>query len=317
MYKLKFCHFIFLLILESSIVNTTKSFSEALLDTLLKDVPFVFAGIFLILFLLCCCCFCLIKYKRKSYIRPRHNSSTETVPLVSISCTIPLHPKRLPHEALRATGDKNDPDISEMSYNSLSYELFLADDSNKVVRSIRVLDNIPATTPARQRLSDVYRAPHDTSPSLCGVCHMSGSDTLLVTSIERGAHWLVALRRNDSEWREAQRLQTDGSGHISGPLSGSRVLIGERSSKRMELFSVENGPRIERVHLIVVPEEYTYFSATCGSDTLVAMSYTLDQSVRVHRLRGDRLEELARIRLKWPDYLLWLADRLLHSSSQI
>ena len=36
-----------------------------------------------------------------------------------------------------------------------------------------------------------------------------------------------------------------------------------------------------------------------------------DKSVRLHRLRGDRLEELARIQLKAPDYLLWLADRLL------
>ena len=35
------------------------------------------------------------------------------------------------------------------------------------------------------------------------------------------------------------------------------------------------------------------------------------QSVRVHRLRGDRLEELARIRLECPDTFLLLADRLL------
>ena len=60
----------------------------------------------------------------------------------------------------------------------------------------------------------------------------------------------------------------------------------------------------------VTTDEYNSFSATCGSDTLVAMSYE-DKSVRVHRLRGDRLEELARIRLKWPDFLLWLSDRLL------
>ena len=75
---------------------------------------------------------------------------------------------------------------------------------------------------------------------------------------------------------------------------------------------MESGPRIALVHRIYVPEEYKWFSATCsddGSDTLVAMSY--DKSVRVHRLRGDRLEELARIKLKWPHKLLWLADRLL------
>ena len=33
--------------------------------------------------------------------------------------------------------------------------------------------------------------------------------------------------------------------------------------------------------------------------------------MRLHRLRGDRLEELARIQLKSPCYLLWLTDRLL------
>ena len=80
----------------------------------------------------------------------------------------------------------------------------------------------------------------------------------------------------------------------------------------MELFRVESGPRIARVHRIHVPEKYCWFSATCGSDTLVAMTYpNPDQSVRLHRLRGDRLEELARIQLKSPHRLLWLADRLL------
>ena len=125
---------------------------------------------------------------------------------------------------------------------------------------------------------------------------------------------LVALSRNGSEWREAQRMQTDGKGYISCALSDSRVLIGDCvNSTYMELFRVESGPRIERVRRIHVPAKYVSFSATCGSDTLVAMSYqnNNDYSVRVHRLRGDRLEERARIQLKWPYYLLWLTDRLL------
>ena len=82
----------------------------------------------------------------------------------------------------------------------------------------------------------------------------------------------------------------------------------------MELFRVESGPRIARAHRIHLPEEYFWFSATRGSDTLVAICYQKpngDNSVRVHRLRGDRLEELARIQLKNPTRLLWLADRLL------
>ena len=137
---------------------------------------------------------------------------------------------------------------------------------------------------------------------------MSVSDTLLVCSGE----WLVALSRNGSEWREAQRVQIDEMGYISCALSDSRVLIGQFNSKYMELFRVESGPRIARVHRIHVPEQYNWFSATCGSDTLVAMTYPdPDQLVQVHRLRGDRLEKLASIQLKCPYYLLWLADRLL------
>ena len=224
--------------------------------------------------------------------------------------------RRLPKQTLIRAGDKNDPDISEMSYNSARDELFLADGNNRVVRAMRVRDNAGD-------LRDVYRAPHDTSPYITSVCHMSDSDTLLVCSVEegpdgKGALWLVALSRNGSEWREAQRVKTDGIGQISCALSDSRVLIGQDLSPNMELFRVESGPRIARVHRIHVPEQYWWFSATCGSDTLVATSYPEiqfipngDNSVRVHRLRGHRLEELARIQLKDPSKLLWLADRLL------
>ena len=228
------------------------------------------------------------------------------------------HSKRLPAEALRAAGDKFDPDIYGISYNSARDELFLADRSNRVVRAMRVRDNAGD-------LRDVYRAPYDTSPYIYSVCHMSDSDTLLVCSrVDRSdrkrANWLVALNRNCSEWREAQRVQTDGDGWISCALSDSRVLIGDLNSTYMELFRVESGPRIARVHRIHVPEKYLWFSATCGSDTLVAMTYlspdlSPDKSVRVHRLRGDQLEELARIQLKKPEILLWLSDRLVVADS--
>ena len=208
-----------------------------------------------------------------------------------------------------AAGDKN-PDISGMSYNSARDELFIADRDNEVVRAMRVCD-------IAGDLRDMYRATHETSPLVWSVCHLSDSDTLLVCSREDGsdgkrANWLLALSRNGSEWREAHRVQIDGKGEICCALSDSQVLIGERSSKRMELFHVESGPLIACVHLIHVPDEYYSFSATDGSDTLVAMSYPYkDQSVRVHRLLGDRLEELARIQLNSPNDLLWLADRRL------
>ena len=221
-----------------------------------------------------------------------------------------IHSKRLPVKSLMAAGAQNDPKISGMSYNSARDELFLADFANKVVR---VRDNTGD-------LRDVYRAPHDTSPYIWSVCHISDSDTLFVCSGEVGpdrkyAYWLMALSRNGCEWREAKRVQTDEIGWISCALSDSRVLIGDGGSTYMELFRVESGSHIERVHRIRVPEEYNWFAATCDSDTLVAMSYE-DKSVRVHRLRRDsRLVELARIQLKWPDRLLWLVDRLLVTDS--
>ena len=198
-----------------------------------------------------------------------------------------------------------------MSYNSARDELFLADYDYRVVRAIRMRDNAGD-------LRKVYRGSHGMSLLFVwSVCHMSDSDTLLVCSGEGGpdgewAKWLVALSRNGSEWREAHRMQTDRTGMNCCALSDSRVLIGAWSSKFTELFRLESGPRIARVHRIHVPQRYEWFSATCGSDTLVAMCYPFtDKSVRVHRLRDDRLEELARIKLKEPWRLLWLADRLL------
>ena len=202
-----------------------------------------------------------------------------------------------------------------MSYNSSRDELFLADHDNGVVCAMRVRDNAGD-------LRDVYRAPHDTSPRVWSVCHMSDSDTLLVCSREEGpdgkrTNWLVARSRNGSEWREAQRVKTDGQGWISCALSDSRVLIGGHvyGTTYMELFRVESGPRIARVHRIHVPEEYVVLRDVrqrhALRDVLPKTVPNGDNSVRVHRLRGDRLEELARIQLMKPTRLLWLADRLL------
>ena len=70
-------------------------------------------------------------------------------------------------------------------------------------------------------------------------------------------------------------------------------------------------PTASTAHRIHVPEEYLWFSAKCGSDMLVAISYPFtDQSVRVHRLSGDRLKELA---VGQSNESLWLSDRLLVS----
>ena len=141
-------------------------------------------------------------------------------------------------------------------------------------------------------LRDVCTTPHEMS----SVCHMSDSDTLLVCSGDYGSDMKFALCRNGSEWRVTQRVQTDGKGEICCALSDSRVLLGEGYTTYMELFRVESGQRIARVHRINVPEEYCWFSATCGSDTLVAMSYLKpDKSVRVHQRRpagGTRAHQI-------------------------
>ena len=230
---------------------------------------------------------------------------------LSIGAYMPLTlVRRITKQTLIKAGEKN-LNILGMSYNSARDELFLADRDNGVVRSI---DNAGD-------LRDVYRSPYDKSPFVWSVCHMSDSDTLLVCSGEddpdrKKASWLVALSRNGSEWLETHRVETD-MGWISCALSDNRVLIGGRAlgTTYMELFSVESDPsivRIHRIHRIHVPSEYLWFSATCGSDTLVAMTYqNPDHSVRVHRLSGYLLEELAIFQFKCPTRLLWLADRLL------
>ena len=144
------------------------------------------------------------------------------------------------------------PPYMGMSYNSARDELFLADYDNKVVRAIRVRDNAGD-------LRDVYRAPHDTNPSIWSVCHMSDSDTLLVCSSETGRTGRRRLaggtESRGSEWREAQRVQTRRKRrHVLRAewLASARRRV---DSTSMELFRVESGPiRIARLHRIHVPE---------------------------------------------------------------
>ena len=227
--------------------------------------------------------------------------------------------RRINNQTLIRNGEQ-DSEIYGISYNSESDELFVADCNNKVVRSIFLHDDFG-------NWRDVYRAQHDMLPDMphtCiwSVCYMKDWDTLLVCSFESGpdqksVHWLVAFKSIDSDWREVQRVQTKKNGDICCALSDSLVLIGGSNSTYMELFRIECGPHIERVHLIHVSEEYYWFSSKCGSDTLVAMSYK-DKSVRVHRLIGDRLEKLACIELACNEIkLLWLdsfdADLLIVS----
>lgn len=191
-----------------------------------------------------------------------------------------------------------------MSYNSAHKELFLADNFNKVVRTIHLQENT-------DDICDVYRTTNGTVSS---ACYMRDSDTLLLCLNQHQKEWLVVLSRSNKEWREECRTPTNAPanrGMISCALINSRVLIGLWGSEYMELFHVESGPHITRSTRIHLSEQYRYFSATRDRDTLVAMSYESDNSVRVHRLSGERLEELARITLKCPKFLLYIAYRLL------
>ena len=211
------------------------------------------------------------------------------------------------------------PDILGMSYNSARDELFLADKYNRVVRTTHLRENSGP-------LLDVYLgSPHDTSPNVYSVCYMKGPDMLLVCSGEKGpnnklADWLVGLCRNGDKWREEQRVQTAGKGLLCCVLSDLRVLVGNadyNSSKYMELFQVvysKSRLSILLIHLILVPEEYRWFSAMSdnANETLVAMSF-YDQTVRVHRLLGNRLDIFASIMLIDPNSVLWLGNRLIVS----
>ena len=207
--------------------------------------------------------------------------------------------------------------IWEMNCNPQADELFLVNRNKHVVHAMHV-----RTDADTGDVRDVYRgSAQDTSPDVRSVCHMRDLDALLVYSYECGpnndfpSYWLVALSRRGcgGEWCEAHRVPTLYAS-LTCALSDSRVLLGQFNSKYLELFRVQSGPRIAHENCIRVPEDQKYicFSATCGSggDTHVAMSYE-DESVRVFRLVGDRLDEMARIRLEKPELLLWVASRLL------
>lgn len=159
--------------------------------------------------------------------------------------------------------DDDDPLIRVMHYNSARDDLFLADYRNDVLRKMRLRDN-------SDDLRDVYRA---SDGGVYSVCQMSDSDALFVCLEELNIYWLVALRRSENVWREAQRVQTERMGWISCALSDSRVLIGQCKSTSLELFLVKSGLCIERLNRIQISKQYDWFTANCGSESLVAMSY--------------------------------------------
>ena len=213
--------------------------------------------------------------------------------------------RRIPKHLLCIDGE-NKAYVNSIAYNSAGDELLLVANSKRVC-AMCLHKNTDI-------LRDVYRSG-DTEESILSMCLMSELDTLIISSVNQRksgssfTYWLVALSRSGSEWREAHRVQTEHLAGICCALNESRVLIGNGLEQYLELFSVEGDQQIARICSIHVPE-YWRFSATFISETLVAMSYK-DNSVRVSRLRGDKLEEIARIQMKDPFQLLWVAGRLL------
>ena len=202
------------------------------------------------------------------------------------------------------------PEIWGMCYNSACDELFFADYNNNAVCWLHLRNYTVEVRDVESGTEIVYN-----------ICYMSDSDTLLLCSWEQwqgtDGYWLVALVRNEIEWREAHRvpIEINGLPNMFCALSNSRVLVGSGPSRDMELFSVHDAdPRIAHISRIHVPDKYRWFSATSSSgcsETLVALSHEDSQVVSVHRLVGDRLEELARIAFNEPVRLLWLNDRIL------
>lgn len=207
-------------------------------------------------------------------------------------------------QSLMKSGERR-PEVISMRYNSRIDELFLADSANNIVRVMRLRDNCVNRSE--------YTATHE---HVFSVCQMTDSDTLFLCSRHQHKSWLVALSRGEDrgEWREAHRMQLQSKmrkAMISFALSDSRMLIGELKSKYLDLFLVLNAQKIVFLIRLVVQNNYRWFSATSSSDTLVAMSHKSDNLVRIHRLRGNVLEELMCIKFHKPDRLLWLGDRLL------
>ena len=73
----------------------------------------------------------------------------------------------------------------------------------------------------------------------------------------------------DSEWREAQRVQTDKCGSISYLLIDSRLLFGKWSFSYIGMCRVDSGPRIAPFQRIYMHDKFNRLSATWRSDTHV------------------------------------------------
>ena len=153
---------------------------------------------------------------------------------------------------------------------------------------------------------------HDKSPLVYNVCYLSDLETLLVCSNEKGpnnyvGYWLVALSRGGNEWHETERLQTEVQGLQCCAMSDSRVIIG--ANGKLELYRVQSS--IVLMTSIGWIEDLGYFNLFSAFGSDVAILYS-DESVRLHRLCSERLEEPARIQWKSLDvYLLWQSDRLV------
>lgn len=105
--------------------------------------------------------------------------------------------------------DEVQPNIKGLAFIAERSKLIFADDSNKLVRSIRM--------PAGDYLTDVYRCI-SRETHLLAVCHVPETSTLLIGERET----LVALQYKSNEWREAHRLNTADNSGTTYPVRSER-----------------------------------------------------------------------------------------------
>lgn len=205
--------------------------------------------------------------------------------------------------------------VTSIAFISERRELIIADNTNKVVRSLR-MDAIGADA-----LGNVYRCASPNADLRC-VCHVPETSTILVGADKQ----LLAVQRGANLWRKSHRLKMKWPPEILCALSGARVLCGRAYSKVMCVYRVESGGRIALVDRLRLDEEYHLFAAkSSATDTLVAIgNYSIadrSSSVVLHRLVGTHFERLTerlelRFNMLYSYGLLWLDDKLLRHDSR-
>ena len=150
------------------------------------------------------------------------------------------------------------------------------------------------------------------------------TDTLLlavwIEGATGGVYWLVSLRRQQEEWIEVMRIQSEikhldfGPWYVSlSTVCESHVMLGEHDTERLAVFEVNERHVLRPVGTVLLENQFRVFACTHdGTNTLVALSHD-DNEVSLHRLVALQLESLSRVQLTDPWNLLFHGHTLLIS----